>query len=96
MAVIEKILASLSFKELNDLEYFVIKEKEKRKISRVIIEELDLSVRLKNSLKRADFETLNELTDFTRQQIRKFNGFGWKSIIELEEIMGKYNLFLKK
>jgi len=96
MAVIEKILGSLSFKELNDLEYFLLKEKEKRQKGRIFIEEIEMSVRLKNSLKRAEFETLNEVTDFSKQQIRKFNGFGWKSITELEELMSKYNLFLKK
>ena len=96
MAVIEKILGSLSFKELNDLEYFLLKEKEKRKKGRIFIDEIEISVRLKNSLKRADFETLNEVADFNKKQIRKFNGFGWKSITELEEIMAHYNLFLKK
>lgn len=96
MAVIEKILGSLSFKELKDLEFFLVKEKEKRLKDRVYVEELDISVRLKNSIKRAGFETLNEVADFSKQQIRKFNGFGWKSITELEEIMAHYNLFLKK
>lgn len=96
MTVTEKILASLSLKELEKLELFVLQEKEKRRKGRVLIDDLEMSVRLKNSLKRADFDTLNELTDFTKNELRNLNGMGWKSISELEDLMSTFNLSLKK
>lgn len=96
MLVIEKILGSLSIKELYDLEHFILLEKKKRSRNQVFIQDLKMSVRLKNSLKRADFDTLNELTSFTKNELRNFNGMGWKSISELEDLMKEYNLSLKK
>ena len=62
----------------------------------IYVKEAGLSERLKNSLLRADFDTLNEVTTQTRKQILELNGIGRKCLNELEEVMDDYRLYLKK
>jgi DNA-directed RNA polymerase alpha subunit len=63
----------------------------------IYIKKLDnISPRLKNSLLRADFDTLNEVCLFTKNKLMDYNGIGKTSIAELEEILSRYNLQLKK
>jgi DNA-directed RNA polymerase alpha subunit len=61
----------------------------------VFIKEVKFSERLKNSLLRADFDTLNELTTQTRKDILSLNGIGVTSYLELRDVMNQYGLKLK-
>ncbi len=63
-------------------------ETHKEKMLEMTIEELDLSVRSYNCLKRADINTVKELTDRTVSDMMKVRNLGQKS---LEEIKLKLN-----
>lgn len=77
----------------------VIVEKEeskKEKVLEMTIEELDLSVRSYNCLKRAGINTVEDLTNKTEEDMMKVRNLGRKS---LEEVINKLNnlgLFLNK
>jgi DNA-directed RNA polymerase subunit alpha len=49
------------------------------------IEELDLSVRSYNCLKRAGINSVQELTDRTDAQMMKVRNLGRKSLVEIQE-----------
>lgn len=77
----------------------IIVEKEetkKEKVLEMTIEELDLSVRSYNCLKRAGINTVEDLTNKSEEDMMKVRNLGRKS---LEEVIGKLaalGLFLKK
>ena len=62
------------------------KEGEKEKVLEMTIEELDLSVRSYNCLKRAGINTVEDLTNRTEEDMVKVRNLGRKS---LEEVIGK-------
>lgn len=71
-------------------------ENKKEKVLEMTIEELDLSVRSYNCLKRAGINTVEDLTNKTEEDMMKVRNLGRKS---LEEVINKLNglgLFLKK
>jgi DNA-directed RNA polymerase subunit alpha len=71
-------------------------ENKKEKVLEMTIEELDLSVRSYNCLKRAGINTVEDLTNKSEEDMMKVRNLGRKS---LEEIINKLNglgLFLKK
>lgn len=71
----------------NDVEIMVEKEEEQKdKILEMSIEELDLSVRSYNCLKRAGINTVEELASRTEEEMMKVRNLGKKS---LEEVVGK-------
>jgi len=79
------------FKEIDDtfaeVEILVEKEEEKKdKVLEISIEELELSVRASNGLKRANINTVGDLIQKTREEMSKIRNLGQKS---LEEIEGK-------
>ncbi|MBO4343843.1 MAG: DNA-directed RNA polymerase subunit alpha [Clostridia bacterium] len=72
------------------------KETQRDKILEMTIEELDMSVRSFNCLKRADIHTVEDLTNRTEEDMIKVRNLGKKS---LEEVIAKLNelgLSLKK
>ncbi|WP_148867771.1 DNA-directed RNA polymerase subunit alpha [Thermosediminibacter litoriperuensis] len=74
-------------------------EKEKDERERVLempIEELDLSVRSYNCLKRAGINTIGELIQKTPEEMMKVRNLGKKSLEEVEEKLAALNLSLKK
>ena len=72
---------------VNAMEIMVEKEQdEKEKVLEMIIEELDLSVRSYNCLKRASINTVQELTSKTEDEMMKVRNLGKKS---LEEVIHK-------
>ncbi len=76
-------------KEAKEIEIMVEKEdEEKDKILETTIEELELSVRSSNCLKRAGINTVEELLNKTEEDLLKVRNLGKKS---LEEILGKLN-----
>lgn len=62
---------------------------------KVKIEDLQMSVRLKNILNDADIHTLYELTIIKRSHLLKYRNFGAKTLRELDELMEDYGLCFK-
>jgi DNA-directed RNA polymerase subunit alpha len=60
------------------------------------IEELDLSVRSYNCLKRAGINTVEELTQKTEEDMMKVRNLGKKSLEEVQSKLAELNLSLKK
>ena len=72
---------------VNDVEIMVEKEEEQKdKILEMTIEELDLSVRSYNCLKRAGINTVEELIQRNEEDMMKVRNLGKKS---LEEVVNK-------
>jgi DNA-directed RNA polymerase subunit alpha len=70
----------------NNVEIMVEKEEDKKeKILEMTIEELDLSVRSYNCLKRAGINTVQELTERTMDDMMKVRNLGKKSLEEVEK-----------
>jgi len=82
---------------VNNVEIMVEKEEDKKeKVLEMTIEELDLSVRSYNCLKRAGINTVEELTQRTAEDMMKVRNLGKKSLAEVEEKLAALGLSLKK
>ena len=80
----------------NDVEVMVEKEDDKKeKVLEMTIEELDLSVRSYNCLKRAGINTVHELTEKTMDDMMKVRNLGKKSLEEVERKLKDLDLSLK-
>jgi len=89
------------FVELNDsaedLEIMVEKEEnQKEKALEMTIEELELSVRSFNCLKRASINTVEELTHKTEEDMMKVRNLGKKSLDEVKNKLEELGLSLKQ
>ncbi len=74
---------------VNDVEIMIEKEEEQKdKLLEMTIEELDLSVRSYNCLKRAGINTVEELIQKNEEDMMKVRNLGKKS---LEEVINKLN-----
>ncbi len=71
-------------------------EDNKDKILDMTIEELDMSVRSYNCLKRAGINTVQELTQRTEEDMMKVRNLGRKSLEEVVEKLNELNLALRK
>ncbi|SHF08567.1 DNA-directed RNA polymerase subunit alpha [Caldanaerobius fijiensis DSM 17918] len=81
---------------INDMEILV--EKENNQDNHLIdmpIEELDLSVRSYNCLKRAGINTVGELTQKTEEEMMKVRNLGKKSLEEVQQKLKALGLSLK-
>jgi DNA-directed RNA polymerase subunit alpha len=58
------------------------------------VEELELSVRSSNCLRRANIKTLGELVGRTEQEMLKYRNFGKQSLKEITEILAGMELYL--
>ena len=82
---------------VNEVEIMVEKEEdEKEKVLEMTIEELDLSVRSYNCLKRASINTVEELIQRTEEDMMKVRNLGKKSLEEVNNKLGELGLSLKK
>ncbi|GAB5052579.1 MULTISPECIES: DNA-directed RNA polymerase subunit alpha [Pediococcus] len=82
--------------EAQDAEIMVEKEEtHKEKMLEMSIEELDLSVRSYNCLKRAGINTVQELTDKTEAQMMKVRNLGRKSLEEVKVKLTDLGLSLR-
>lgn len=82
---------------VSDVEIMVEKEEDKKeKVLEMTIEELDLSVRSYNCLKRASINTVEELTQKTEEDMMKVRNLGKKSLEEVQKKMAELGLSLKK
>lgn len=89
------------FTEIDDtyaeVEILVEKEEEKKdKVLEMSIEELELSVRASNGLKRANINTVGDLIEKTREEMSKIRNLGQKSLEEIERKLSELGLSLKK
>lgn len=81
---------------VNDVEIMVEKEEDKKeKVLEMTVEELDLSVRSYNCLKRAAINTVEELTDKTEDDMMKVRNLGRKSLEEIQKKLDELGLGLK-
>lgn len=82
---------------VNDVEIMVEKEEDKKeKVLEMTVEELDLSVRSYNCLKRAGINTVEELIQKTQEDMMKVRNLGKKSLEEIENKLAELDLSLKK
>ena len=82
---------------VNDVEIMVEKEEDKKeKVLEMTVEELDLSVRSYNCLKRAAINTVDELTQKTEEDMMKVRNLGKKSLEEIQNKLAELGLSLKK
>jgi DNA-directed RNA polymerase subunit alpha len=82
---------------VSEAEIMVEKEEEsKDKILEMNIEELDLSVRSYNCLKRAGINTVQELIKKTPEDMMKVRNLGKKSLEEVEQKLEALELSLRK
>ena len=63
-----------------------------RKILRMSVDELELSVRSHNCLRSANIKTLADLVRRTESELLKFRNFGRKSLAELSDIVEQHGL----
>lgn len=83
--------------KISDQVTMVEKEEEKKdKILEMTIEELDLSVRSYNCLKRAGINTVEELIQRTEEDMMKVRNLGRKSLEEVTHKLEELNLSLRK
>ena len=70
-------------------------ETQRDKVLEMTIEELDLSVRSFNCLKRANINTVEELTQKTEEDMMKVRNLGMKSLVEVKNKLAELGLSLK-
>jgi DNA-directed RNA polymerase subunit alpha len=81
----------------SDMEIMVEKEEEQKdRLMEMTIEELDLSVRSYNCLKRAGINTVEELTRRTEEDMMKVRNLGKKSLQEVKEKLAALSLSLRE
>ncbi|HHW15310.1 MAG TPA: DNA-directed RNA polymerase subunit alpha, partial [Firmicutes bacterium] len=81
----------------SDVEIMVEKEEEqKNRLMEMTIEELDLSVRSYNCLKRAGINTVEELTRKTEEDMMKVRNLGRKSLEEVKQKLEALGLSLRE
>ena len=82
---------------VNDVEIMVEKEEDKKeKVLEMTVEELDLSVRSYNCLKRASINSVEELTQKTEEDMIKVRNLGKKSLEEVQRKLAELGLSLRK
>jgi len=83
--------------EAQNAEIMVEKEEDqKEKVLEMTIEELDLSVRSYNCLKRAGINTVQELANKTEEDMMKVRNLGRKSLEEVKTKLAELGLSLRK
>jgi DNA-directed RNA polymerase subunit alpha len=81
---------------ISDVEIMVEKEEdEKEKVLEMTIEELDLSVRSYNCLKRAGINSVEELTTKSEDDMMKVRNLGKKSLEEVQKKLAELGQSLK-
>ena len=70
-------------------------KQEENKYQDMMIEELDLSVRSNNCLKRAGISTVMELTQKSEDEMMKVRNLGKKSLKEVKEKLAAYGLHFR-
>jgi DNA-directed RNA polymerase subunit alpha len=73
-----------------------VQEEKYEHLETIFIEELELSVRAYNCLKRANVHTLSDLLQYSADDLLEFKNFGQKSADEVcENLKARFNLDLR-
>ncbi len=83
-------------KKAEKLQIIKDEEKEHDAVPEMTIEELDLSVRSYNCLKRAGIQTVLELTQTTEEDMMKVRNLGKKSLKEVKDKLAEYGLTFRQ
>lgn len=82
--------------DVKGMEFMIEKDEDrKEKALEMTIEELELSVRSFNCLKRANINTVEELTQRTEEDMMKVRNMGMKSLVEVKNKLAELGLGLK-
>ena len=82
--------------EVSDMKFMIEKDEDRKEKALVMaIEELELSVRSFNCLKRANINTVEELTQKTEEDMMKVRNLGMKSLVEVKNKLAELGLSLK-
>ena len=60
------------------------------------LEEVDISSRTYNCLKRAGINTINDLEEYSESDLKRFRSFGQQCLYEVQEICNIYGITLKE
>ena len=83
--------------DTGDMQFMIEKDEDgKEKALVMAIEELELSVRSFNCLKRANINTVEELTQNTEEDMMKVRNLGMKSLVEVKNKLAELGLSLRK
>nr|YP_009393368.1 RNA polymerase a-subunit [Symphyocladiella dendroidea]ARW61930.1 RNA polymerase a-subunit [Symphyocladiella dendroidea] len=77
-------LTNINFKSKTE-----INDSKEKQINQILIEELQLSVRAYNCLKRAEIHSIADLLDYTQEELLEIKNFGQKSAEEVIEALNK-------
>ena len=77
-------LTNINFKSKID-----VNETKEKQINQILIEELQLSVRAYNCLKRAQIHSIADLLDYSQEELLEIKNFGQKSAEEVIEALNK-------
>ena len=95
---IENLDEVLTVSDLELEESFMVQKlqvEDVKKVNTMMIEDLDLSVRSYNCLKRAGIQTVDELTQKTEDEMMHVKNLGKKSLKEVKDKMYQLGLFFK-
>ena len=88
------------FHPLTNISFKPKKEENKdseKQVSQILIEELQLSARAYNCLKRAEIHSIADLLDYSQEELLEIKNFGQKSAEEvIEALSNKLNINLQK
>ena len=74
-----------------------VKDEKRQELDSIMVEELELSVRAYNCLKRANVHTLMDLLQYSQQDLLEFKNFGQKSADEVcESLAARFGKTLKQ
>ncbi len=71
------------------------KDEVENSVLEMTLEDLELSARSLNCLKKANVKTVGELINYSEEDLMKFKNFGGKSLTEVREKLSEYKLGLK-
>lgn len=82
--------------DVDEMEFMIEKDEDRKvKALEMTIEDLELSVRSFNCLKRASINTVEELTQRSEEDMMKVRNLGMKSLVEVKNKLAELGLSLK-
>lgn len=82
--------------DVDEMEFMIEKDEDRKvKALEMTIEDLELSVRSFNCLKRASINTVEELTQRSEEDMMKVRNLGMKSLVEVKNKLAEVGLSLK-
>lgn len=83
--------------DVDEMEFMIEKDEDRKvKALEMTIEDLELSVRSFNCLKRASINTVEELTQRSEEDMMKVRNLGMKSLVEVKNKLAELGLSLKQ